>query len=119
MPLELASDSEDGTSRRRILYLAGTEDAPISQDARIFTLQFDKLSKAKLDRIAPDLVVFPLFTASLDATMILTELNALGYRGRCLVLTPRLPNPRLIEAELRSCSGAMQIELLASDAPII
>ncbi|MDB5661375.1 MAG: hypothetical protein JWS10_3990 [Cypionkella sp.] len=108
----------NGPQYRRILYLAGGEHAPISQDALIFTIPFAQLSAEELARVSPDTVVFPLFTANLDATVILTELKALGYRGRCLVLTPRLPKPHLIEAELRGCGGAMQIELLTTDAPM-
>jgi hypothetical protein len=102
---------------RRILYLAGGEAVPVSQDAMIFSLPFTQLCPEELARIAPDLVVFPLFNASLDAIVVLTRLNALGYCGRCLVLTPRLPKPQLIEAELRGYQGAMQVELLTSDAP--
>lgn len=112
-----ATPDQTGPSRR-ILYLAGSEESPVSQDALIFTLPYAQLCPAELARIAPDLVVFPLFSASLDATVILTRLNELGYRGRCLILTPRLPKPHLIEAELRGYSGAMQIALLTSDAPM-
>ena len=99
------------TKSRRILYLAGGEDVPVSQDAMIFSLPFTQLCSEELARIAPDLVVFPLFNASLDAIVVLTRLNALGYCGRCIVLTPRLPKPQLIEAELRGYKGAMQVEL--------
>ena len=103
---------------RRILYLAGGEAVPVSQDAMIFSLPFAQLCPEELARIAPDLVVFPLFNATLDAIVVLTRLNELGYNGRCLVLTPRLPKPHLIDAELRSYKGAMEVQLLTSDAPL-
>ncbi|GLS87636.1 hypothetical protein GCM10010873_26100 [Cypionkella aquatica] len=114
------SAPSDGTvpPRHRILYLANGGNLPISQDGLIFTLPFVQLTEDELARIAPDLVVFPLFTATLDATIVLTKLNALGYRGRCLILTPRLPKPKLIETELRAYSGAIQLELLPIDTPL-
>lgn len=118
MPPQQGPPEVTGTPSRRILYLAGGEDAATSPDAMIFSLPFAQLCPAELANIAPDLVVFPLFSATLDAVVVLTRLKELDYRGRCLVLTPRLPKPHLIEAELRSHSGAMQIQLLTSDAPL-
>ena len=118
MPPQLGLLQGQKPPSRRILYLAGGEPAPASQDAMIFSLPFAQLCPEKLARIAPDLVVFPLFSASLDAIVVLTRLNELGYAGRCLVLTPRLPKPHLIEAELRGYKGAMQVQLLTSDAPL-
>ncbi len=117
MPPQLGLLQDENPPSRRILYLAGGEAAPASQDAMIFSLPFAQLCPEELARIAPDLVVFPLFSATLDAIVVLTRLNELGYAGRCLVLTPRLPKPHLIEAELRSYKGAMQVQLLTSDAP--
>ncbi|MES2434700.1 MAG: hypothetical protein V4586_12860 [Pseudomonadota bacterium] len=118
MPPQLGSLQDENPPSRRILYLAGGEAAPVSQDAMIFSLPFAQLCPAELARIAPDLVVFPLFSATLDAIVVLTRLNELGYAGRCLVLAPRLPKPHLIEAELRASQGAMQVQLLTSDAPL-
>lgn len=118
MPPQQGRSDHASQTNRRILYLAGGEAAPASQDAMIFSLPFAQLCPEELARIAPDLVVFPLFSATLDAVMILTRLNELDYRGRCLVLTPRLPKPHLIEAELRSHRGEMEIQLLTSDAPL-
>ena len=59
------------------------------------------LDAAMLARVAPDLVIVPLFAGDLDATMIIERLVALGYCGRVAVLAPTLPNPRLVEQELR------------------
>lgn len=118
MPPQSGLVQDQNPPNRRILYLAGGEDAPISQDATIFSLAFASLNAVELARIAPDMVVFPLFSATLDAIVVLTRLNELGYSGRCLVLTPRLPKPQLIAAELHSYKGAMQVELLTSDAPL-
>jgi len=118
MPPQQGPSGDASPASRRILYLAGGEAAPVSPDAMIFSLPFAQLCPEELARIAPDLVVFPLFSATLDAVMILARLSELGYRGRCLILTPRLPKPHLIEAELRSHQGEMQIELLTSDAPM-
>ncbi len=118
MPPQLELTDDQNPPSRRILYLAGGEAEPVSQDAMIFSLPFAQLCPEELARIAPDLVVFPLFNATLDAIVVLTRLNELGYTGRCLVLTPRLPKPHLIEAELRGYKGAMEVQLLTSDAPL-
>lgn len=118
MPPQPGSLQDRPPPSRRILYLAGGEDALASQDTMVFSLSFAQLNATELARIAPDMVVFPLFSATLDAIVVISRLHELGYCGHCLVLTPRLPKPHLIEAELRSHSGAMQIQLLTSDAPL-
>jgi hypothetical protein len=117
MPPQSGSSQDQDPPNRRILYIAAGDAAPAAQDATIFSLPFALLCAEELALTAPDLVVFPLVSATLDAIVVLTRLNELGYKGRCLILTPRLPKPHLIEAELRSYQGAMQIQLLTSEAP--
>ena len=79
MPPQPGVSQEQSPPNRRILYLAGGEAAALSQDAQIFSLPFTQLNATELTRIAPDLVVFPLFGAIWDATVVLTRLNELGY----------------------------------------
>lgn len=62
---------------------------------------YHDLDAAVLAGIAPDLVILPLFSGDLDATTIIEGLVALGYSGRVAVLAPTLPDPRLVERELR------------------
>jgi hypothetical protein len=104
---------------KRILCIIAGSNADLhypdaAQSDKLFSLSFDALSKATLAECAPDLVVFPLFSGTTDATEILTVLNGFGYRGRCLVLCQSLPRPKLIEAELRSYAGDMKVELMVS-----
>ncbi len=54
-----------------------------------------------LAQTRPDLVIMPLFTADQDAMALIEALVALGYMGKVAVLAPTLPNPRLVERELR------------------
>ena len=112
---------ENNSQQRRILYVTagssstkGYPDFP--QADQILALPFEAVTQAALAEFAPELVVFPLFSGALDATEVLTALNGLGYRGRCLVLTQSLPRPKLIEAELRGYAGDMAVELMVIDA---
>lgn len=69
------------------------------------------LDAAVLARIAPDLVIMPLFAGDLDAVAIIARLVALGYGGRVAVLAPTLPNPRLVEREL--CGLGLRVTLIS------
>ena len=60
---------------------------------------FDELDAAML--VGPGLVIMPLFAGDTDATAMIERLVALGYQGKVAVLAPTLPNPRLVERELR------------------
>lgn len=60
-----------------------------------------ELTAEVLKCLQPDLIILPLFSADYDATSAIETLLELGYTGRVTVLAPQLPNPRLVERELR------------------
>lgn len=107
------SITESRLDRLTLLLLGGAELLSercharyrIHQDATPPTAQL-------LANIWPDVVVFPLISAQSDAVAILEDLAALGYRGRCAVLLPALPNPAMIRAELRRHARNMRLTLL-------
>lgn len=70
------------------------------------------LSALLLSQVLPDAVVIPLFTAKSDAMSDVQSLSKLGFRGRCFVLAPRLPNRRMVVNELRQQATGLRIYLL-------
>lgn len=71
-----------------------------------------QLDAAFLEAHQPSLIIFPLFTATFDATAAIEQLQALGYAGRLAVLAPDLPNPRLVEAELRGMGPGNRLTVI-------
>lgn len=75
---------------------------------------FPALTPALLAQYLPDAIALPLFGAQADASTQLHLLRTMGFRGRCFVLAPRLPNPKLVLAELRAEAPGLRIALLAA-----
>lgn len=76
------------------------------------------LTPTALAELLPDAIALPLFDAQTDASAQLQLLHHLGFRGRCFVLTPPLPNPILVLRELRAEARGLRITLLNALSPI-
>ena len=59
-------------------------------------------------------VVCPLVAEGFDALAVALRLAQLGFRGPLMVLAPVLPNPRMVEREIRNQSG-MEVRLVTRD----
>ena len=73
------------------------------------------LSAELLHRVDPDCIVFSLFSMQIDSHRLLLALRKLGYKGNVVVVSPRLPQPRMVMAELRSHADAIRLRLLQID----
>lgn len=69
-----------------------------------------------VSKVLPDIVVISLISNNSDAIEDLEVLSDLGFRGRCFVLTGRLPNRRLVLKELRQHAAGLRISLLTVQA---
>lgn len=76
------------------------------------SLTFPALSRAALNLIRPAQVICDLMTPDHDALQVAARLADLGWRGRLTVLSSGLPNPRMVEAELRARAPGLVIEVL-------
>jgi hypothetical protein len=76
-------------------------------------LGFADLDLALLTEAAPHTVVMPLFAGPHDALTMIERLEKLGYNGRILVIAPRLPQPRLVERELRAAGTGNRLLLVS------
>jgi hypothetical protein len=99
------------TPAQRLLYIGGGEVQEMVGEVRQFSVALTRLCAETLRSINPDVVIFPLIRSDQDAVCVLETLRALGYRGACLVLSPPLPKPQPVEAELRAVGRGMQVKL--------
>lgn len=83
----------------------------------VTTARFAELDEALLARARPDLVMLPLLTPGHDATAVVARLQELGFAGRIVVVAVRLPNARMVEAELRSLGPGKRLSLLMPPHP--
>ena len=75
--------------------------------------QFNVLTRALLQDLAPTTVVMPLFSADLDALAMVEVLEEFAFRGRILVIAPPLPRPQLVERELRALGPGPRLLLVS------
>lgn len=79
----------------------------------IIALSLDRLDVAELNRLNPAVVVCALFSADHDAPLVIEHLALLGYAGQIVVIAQALPNPGLVERELRALGPGPRLHLLA------
>lgn len=65
-----------------------------------------------LAAIAPEKVICPLFSDDYDALVVAQILTKLGFGGTLVVVAPDLPNPRMVEREIRNQSGGLKVSVV-------
>ncbi len=65
-----------------------------------------------LSSLGADCVVCPLFDAEFDAMAVAVRLEALGYGGKLQIIAPELPNPRMVEREIRSQARSIKLQII-------
>lgn len=106
--------------RRKSLLLLGFPDESTRTSARK-TARFSierhpRATPALLACLLPDAVAMPLLNGHMDALIHLHHLQEIGFRGRCFVLAPPLPKPKLVLTELRAQARGLRITLLSASA---
>ena len=71
-----------------------------------------KIDSVLLATMAPDKVICPLFAADYDALVVAQLLTKLGFGGTLVVVAPDLPNPRMVEREIRNQSGGLKVAVV-------
>lgn len=72
----------------------------------------DKIDAVLLATMAPDKVVCPLFSDNYDALVVAQLLTKLGFGGTLMVVAPDLPNPRMVEREIRNQAGGLKVAVV-------
>ena len=83
-------------------------------------ISFSALEQKLVASISPSKVVMPLMTRGFDAAEGIEQLGLCGYQGPVWVLSPKLPNRRMVERELKSMVAGIHVEVIELDdvAPV-
>ncbi len=93
--------------------------ALIEANARsVVITRLSSIDRQFIDRVAPDVIVAPLFGAGFDILDLVARLATTGFRGRVLAISGPLPDPAAVAGEIRSAAKGLRIDLieLESDA---
>ena len=81
------------------------------QGAQLEYLPFT-LIHAALTRVPMvETIVAPLVSEQFDALDLAEELDRAGYRGRLMIVAPRLPRPEMIKRELSSICPNVKVQI--------
>lgn len=61
-------------------------------------------------------VFCPLVAGGFDALSVALRLSQLDFGGTLVVLAPVLPNPKMVEREIRNQSGGVQVQVVTRGA---
>lgn len=73
---------------------------------------YQQLTHPLLQRIAPDCIVAPLFSAAFDIFELLGVLIEANYRAILVIIAPPLPNGSMVLRELRCAASQMTVQLV-------
>lgn len=88
------------------------EEALRQSHGSLVVCAFASLERALLDRVSPRSVVCPLMAEGFEALQVLTLLRQAGYAGDVMVVAPPLPDPRMVERELRAVAPGLRVTLI-------
>lgn len=63
--------------------------------------EFNEITSVMLDTLQPDIILSPLLCAAFDCLDLAQVLHSISFRGRYRVVTPTLPEPDIIVAEIK------------------
>lgn len=78
----------------------------------VLSLDPEQIATAGLDRLTDAVVACLLLGSQMDATDVIAQLQAAGYRGQVTVVAPPMPDPRMVERELVHLASAIQVQLV-------
>ncbi len=80
----------------------------------VVVTRFVSLDAALLASVLPAWVGCPLLGPGFDAIQVAQRLVSLGYAGRLVVISPALPDPKMVERELRTLSPGLRLDLMTA-----
>lgn len=78
----------------------------------IVVARFSDLKPDLVNRVQPELILCPLMGPGFDALDVLCHASMADWRASIGVLSPPLPNHRMVERELKAHSGGLSVNLL-------
>lgn len=77
-------------------------------------IAFHEVTQTTLDYLSPGTVFSPVLAKSFDCIDLALELNRLGFSGEYRAMARNLPNPGVIEREVRQLCPQLDFKLIES-----
>ncbi len=79
---------------------------------QIRTMSVEDITAASLAAYPTAVLACPLLGPPADAISVIQALGAAGFAGQLTVISPRLPNPAMVERELRVAARGFRVNLV-------
>lgn len=77
-------------------------------------IAFHEVTQVTLDYLSPGIIFSPVLAKSFDCIDLALELNRLGFSGQYRAIAQDLPNPSVIEREVRQLCPHLDFKLIES-----
>lgn len=109
---DLPQDEADAFAGRRILVVDPPQTLREVKGANITIVRLTTISRELIARLAPDVVLAPLFSPGHDILDLARVLDAAGYRGQLRAWCSPIPNIALVRAEVKQIWGERDFDIL-------
>lgn len=110
--------ADGGTSLQPMILAVGdvrqwiAEGRALPNDSQIAFAEFHEITTELMDALTPDIVMSSVMTRAFDCLDLAQALQETGFRGRFRVVAPELPNPKVIQAEIRAICPALDVAFI-------
>lgn len=91
-------------------WLAQGKDIPSNE--HLAFVEFHDITRARLEILAPKLIVSPLLAHNFDCIDLAQLLCTLDYQGSYRAIAATLPNPKMIKREISSICPDLDFQIL-------
>jgi hypothetical protein len=91
----------------------------LPMDSQIAFAEFHEITPELLQTLTPDIVMSPVLTRGFDCLDLAQALHDGGFRGRLRVVAPDMPNPLVIQSEIKALCPGLDVAFIYYDASAV
>ncbi len=84
----------------------------LPSDSQITFAEFHEITEELLRTLTPDIVMSPVLTRGFDCLDLAQALQEGGFRGRLRVVAPEMPNPHIIQTEIKALCPELDVAFI-------
>ncbi len=84
----------------------------LQADGRVAFSSLEEVSEESLARLCPTVILSPVLARNFDCIDLAQKLFSLGFTGRYRAVTDQLPDPEMVEREIRHLCPGLDFAIL-------
>lgn len=91
----------------------------LPMDSQIAFAEFHEITEELLQTLTPDVVMSPVLTRGFDCLDLAQALHECGFGGRLRVVAPNMPNPLVIQSEIKALCPGLDVAFIFYDTSTV